>query len=177
MPSPTPGLTLSNFMVGDPQWIGILQRPQYAHSPDNQFIARYTYAVVPVGQTLDLNSIHNIAKFPLQNGMGGSDGFFRNQGVMTSELNLAAFLSDLNTNVWPSSTPSEYNFRFPILIFRIRGPAPRPRTKARPSTTRFSLLYYRYNGSTKNLARVTPLFGNPGVNAFKIHLMCIRKVR
>ena len=32
--------------------------------------------------------------------MRKGDGFLRNQGVGTWEINLAAFLTDLNTNLW-----------------------------------------------------------------------------
>ena len=50
------------YMVGDPQWIGILQRPELFHSPTNLFVSRYAYAVVPMGQGLDLNAMGNYAK-------------------------------------------------------------------------------------------------------------------
>ena len=61
MPVP-PRLIVSNFFVGDPEWIGSLERPEFAHSADNKFVNRYAYIAVPVGQTLDVNTIHNYAK-------------------------------------------------------------------------------------------------------------------
>src|ERR1035441_3542401 len=85
---PPPPNILSNVFIGDPQWIGGLQRPEFAHSASNQFTHRYAYLVVPAGQSLDLNCIHNQAgnrgKFNPQ----GTD-FRRNQGVGTFEINLA----------------------------------------------------------------------------------------
>ena len=46
-------------MVGDPEWIGVLQRPDQPYGPNNPFVARYAFIAVPVGNTLDLNAIHN----------------------------------------------------------------------------------------------------------------------
>jgi hypothetical protein len=83
--------------VGDPEWIGVLEHPLFPHSRTNRFIGRYAYIVLPIGKSLDINFIHNQAK-RLQSYR--DIGFFRNQGVGPWELNLAAFLVDLNTNVW-----------------------------------------------------------------------------
>ena len=106
---------LSNFFIGDPEWIGVLQRPEFRHSADNLFIYRYAYLVVPAGQTLDINCIHNDGK-TLTPTTPGRTAFLRNQGVLTAEINLAAFLADLNTNLWPSASPSEFGFA-PYSIF------------------------------------------------------------
>lgn len=100
----TNGILVPNysFAVGDPQWIGILQKPGVPHGPDNRFVSRRAYIVVPTGKTLDINYLYNQAKRvgPL------ADGFFRNEGVGTWEINLAAFLVDLNTNLWPYPNPN-----------------------------------------------------------------------
>src|ERR1039458_7694524 len=101
------GAQVTSSLVGDPQWIGGLQRPEFAHSASNQFTHRYAYLVVPAGQTLDVNTIHNYAKWnlappPASIKAPWPDGFLRNQGVLTAEINLAAFLADLNTNYWPT---------------------------------------------------------------------------
>ena len=90
-----------NFVVGDPEWIGGLQHPEFAHAADNGFVYRYAYLVVPAGQTLDLNYIHNQALRPAKTKLdpNGPD-FLRNQGVGTFEINLAGFLHDLNTNLY-----------------------------------------------------------------------------
>src|ERR1039458_5405471 len=77
-----------SFLTGDPQWIGGLQRPEFAHSASNQFTHRYAYLVVPASQTLDINTVHNYAKKSLVPGRAGipwPDGFFRNQGVLRPE--------------------------------------------------------------------------------------------
>lgn len=84
----------TDYLVGDPEWIGVLDRANLSHGPDNPFLARYAFLVQPIGNSLDLNHVHNNVKALPQN------GFFRNQGVGTWELNLAAFLRDLNTNYW-----------------------------------------------------------------------------
>ncbi len=91
-------LGITNFHVGDPEWIGVLRLPSQPHSGSNQFVGRFAYLILPAGKTLDLNFIHNQAK----RGIPNSDGFHRNQGVGSWEINLAAFLRDLNTNAWSS---------------------------------------------------------------------------
>ena len=47
--------------MGDPQWIGVLERPDAPHGPNNKFLARYAFIAVPADGTLDLNAIHNQA--------------------------------------------------------------------------------------------------------------------
>ena len=99
----TPGNTLSNFVIGDPQWIGGLEYPDRPHGPDNKFLFRYAYLAVPVSKTLDVNYIHNQA-YTANSGSSAFDqygkAYNRNEGVGTWEINLAAFLYDLNTNVY-----------------------------------------------------------------------------
>ena len=53
------GNAVTTFQVGDPEWIGVLQRPDQPYGPNNPFVARYAFIAVPVGNTLDLNAIHN----------------------------------------------------------------------------------------------------------------------
>ena len=90
---------LTNFMVGDPQWIGVLERPDAPHGPNNKFLARYAFVAVPADGALDINFIHN----QRNNHRAPNDGYFRNQGIGSWEINLAAFLADLNTNQWGQS--------------------------------------------------------------------------
>ena len=101
------GNAVTNFQVGDPEWIGILERPDAPYGPNNRFIARYAFIAVPVGNTLDLNAIHNQAlTTDIRSRSIASRGtmvIFRNQGVGSWEINLAAFLADLNTNEWGQS--------------------------------------------------------------------------
>ena len=46
-------------MVGDPEWIGVLQRPDQPYGPNNPFVARFAFIAVPIGNALDLNTIHD----------------------------------------------------------------------------------------------------------------------
>src|SRR6185437_7818743 len=125
-----PTQTIDSF-VGDPEWIGILARPDLPHSPTNRFIGRYAFVVVPAGKTLDINYIHNNSqqgRRPL-----GKPRYFRNQGVGPWEINLAAFLRELNTNTWnalsyrfdPVSSPTVGGYAFgnalSILTNRYQG--------------------------------------------------------
>src|SRR6478609_6825262 len=82
-------LFLTNYVMGDPQWIGGMDRPNLPHGPENPFLYRYAFIAVPIGKTLDVNYAHNNIKGLPQG------GFFRNQGVGSWELNLAGFLRDL----------------------------------------------------------------------------------
>jgi hypothetical protein len=94
----------TNTEVGDPEWVGILEHPDQPHGPNNKFIARYAFIAQPIGNSLDLNAIHNQT---LNTGLGiANDGYFRNEGVGSWELNLAAFLADLNTNQWLPVDPA-----------------------------------------------------------------------
>jgi len=93
--------------TGDPEWVGVLEHPDAPHGPNNHFISRYAFAAVPIGNTLDLNYIHNQALNTLLK--AGNDGFMRNQGVGSWEINLAAFLADLNSNVWAGPFPLPNN--------------------------------------------------------------------
>jgi len=104
----------TTFNVGDPEWVGILEHPDQPHGPNNHFIARYAFMAAPVGNTLDVNYIHNQAQNPT---LSSQDGYMRNQGVGSWEINLAAFLADLNTNEWgatsfPNNTYYSYNKPF-----------------------------------------------------------------
>ena len=90
--------------VGDPQWIGILEDPNQPHGPSNQFVGRYAFLVMPAGKSLDINNIHNQNKLYYNGGnrspfLENQDGYMRNHGVGSWEINLAAFLATLNTNV------------------------------------------------------------------------------
>ncbi len=77
--------------AGDPHWIGVLEDPAQPHGPENRFIGRYAYMIVPASKTLDLNHIHNWAK----NTEG--EGFLRLGGWTTHELNLAGTLGALRS--------------------------------------------------------------------------------
>ena len=82
---------VTNFVIGDPQWIGMPFRPNEPYSSSNRFVGRYAYIIIPVGRASNIDFIHNTAAAGL---------FSRNQGHGSWELNLAALLTDLNTNFW-----------------------------------------------------------------------------
>ncbi len=100
--NPVNGIT--NFLMGDPQWIGVLERPDAPHGPNNKFVARYAFIAVPADNALDLNYIHNQSLHGSTstsvNPPTAGDVYFRNQGIGSWEINLAALLADLNTNEW-----------------------------------------------------------------------------
>ncbi len=155
------GNTWSNYYVGDPEWIGVLERPGYPHSSSNRFVSRYAYIVVPEGKTLDLNAIHNYAKMQDRRSMalGNGDGFFRNQGVGPWEINLAAFLVDLNTNFW-DPLGSRYNYSTNLAF--------NPMNRGAAFDDALSLLRYRYGADMQqNLGSVQRLFGDRGAYAFQ----------
>ena len=77
--------------------------------------SRYAFIAVPADGSLDLNYIHN--QVLNENNASASvnlytsgDGYFRNQGVGSWEINLAAFLADLNTNEWDADPAAPFNY-------------------------------------------------------------------
>jgi hypothetical protein len=160
MPAINPGNTVSNVMVGDPEWIGVLERPDAPYGPNNKFIARYAFIALPIGNTLDLNYIHNDATRPDSTMTPGHDGFLRNQGVGSWEINLAAFLTDLNTNQWdPLANLYTYATWNGTLYNNGAG-----------FEDALSLLKYRYNGTYNNLDWVQNLYSPLGQSAFQNNL-------
>jgi hypothetical protein len=143
------GATLSE--VGDPEWVGVLERPDVPHGPNNKFVSRYAFIAVPADGSLDLNAIHNQV---FNQSLSLADGYFRNQGVGSWEINLAAFLTDLNTNQWDPPT--------------VENPANNPYTYLRPGFANTgagfedarALLTYRYNNNYNLLPFATALFPN-----------------
>ena len=131
------GSGLKASQVGDPQWIGILEQPNFPHSRTNRFIGRYAYLICPAGRTLDLNYIHNHVK-PAPDMK--DNGFMRNQGFGSWEINLAAFLAELNTNVWNS--PGDAYFY---------TPDPNDLSRGASFVDARELLRYRYDDSQLNL--------------------------
>jgi hypothetical protein len=148
------GLIVTN--IGDPEWIGVLQHPDQPYGPNNPFVARYAFVAVPIGNALDLNAIHNQAL--TRTLTNSSDGFFRNEGVGSWEINLAAFLADLNTNQWDPPTientaNNPYNYR--------EWQTPNFPNTGAGFEDALSLLSYRYGGAYNNLASVDTLYDVP----------------
>lgn len=149
-----------NF-VGDPEWIGVLERPDLPHSETNRFIGRFAYLALPAGKTLDLNFIHNQVE-PSSDDVidkatpGTKNGFTRNQGIGSWEINLAAFLRELNTNNYAWHQRS-YAYR--------TAPNQLPRGEAFDDAR--SLLAFRYLGDRRKLPNAMATLGpgnfeNPG---------------
>lgn len=148
-------IVLSNFFVGDPEWIGLLERPDRPHSASNQFVGRFAVAVVPSGKTLDINTVHNQAKLP---GVT-QEGFVRNMGFGPWEMNLASAFVDLNTNYWnPLAAPYFYNNDYSGASVPSTGIA---------FQDALSLTLYRYNGGWNRLRSVDTLFGGIGATSFR----------
>ena len=140
---------VTNVYTGDPEWVGVLNRPDFRHSSSNFFVSRYCFIALPIGNSLDINYIHNQAKQINPT----SDGYLRNQGVGSWEINLAAFLNALNTNYWGSQyayVPGDNNVSS-------MGPA---------FVDAASIVQYRYNKSYTNLANFASIFGASAGNLF-----------
>ncbi len=166
------GLGTANFQVGDPEWIGVLERPDAPYGPNNKFIARYAFIAVPVGNTLDLNAIHNQAQqgLPRLSGTsvnpsqssGYNDVFNRNQGVGSWEINLAAFLADLNTNQWGQVIGTLANGNNIFYYYQYGSISP-VNNQGHAFDDARALLAYRY---TNNLNSLKFIGGTPAGNAF-----------
>ena len=89
MPAILPGLTLSNSLAGDPEWVGVLEHPDAPHSANNLFLSRWAFIALPVGNALDLNYIHNQAL---------------NNGAVSSAAPIISFairVSARGKSIWP----------------------------------------------------------------------------
>lgn len=150
--------------VGDPEWIGVLEHPDSPHGPNNRFIARYCFVAIPAN-SLDLNHIHNQAlDVGIANGTTavnqntpGTDSFSRDQGVGTWEMNLAAFLADLNTNRWDPTILNPNN--------SLAEPYLYPEGLAGRSVAfddARALVAWRYNNHYEWLPSVNQMAANPG---------------
>jgi len=148
----------TNFnAIGDPEWVGVLKRPDTQYGPDNEFISRWAYIALPAGSTLDLNAIHNQALvkqrlYPTSPMDPNQDAFFRNQGVGTWEINLAAFLADLNTNEWDNNSSGG------IYQYRQSNPVFFPNIGSAFGDA-FALLTNRYRGNYNSQLPADAIFG------------------
>jgi hypothetical protein len=161
------GLGTTNLQVGDPEWIGILQRPDQPYGPNNPFVARYAFIALPVGNTLDLNAIHNQV-FDENNNANPTtvnppptvDGYFRNQGIGSWEINLAAFLADLNTNLWLPTLPPDNRYYWYQYLTNVNQGIAFDDARA--------LLAWRYANNYRSLNTVQYLYyGSAGQAAFQ----------
>ncbi|MCL5096401.1 MAG: hypothetical protein M1608_02485, partial [Candidatus Omnitrophica bacterium] len=152
------GQFLSNYFVGDPEWIGVLDKPGLPHSATNRFVGRYAWMALPAGKSLDLNYIFNQVKALKNNWGTNALAFMRNQGIGSWELNLAAFFRDLNTNEWP---PATYQYSID----------PAVASKGMAFEDARDLLLYRYANRYNNLRSITTMFGSAGANAIRRDLV------
>jgi hypothetical protein len=84
--------------IGDPHWIGVLEDSNRPHGPDNRFVARYAYLVVPTDQQLDINRVHNKDKSIFDERYKVySEGYQRLQGNACWEMNLAGALAMIDS--------------------------------------------------------------------------------
>ncbi len=141
------------YLTGDPEWIGVLERPEYRHSRTNRFIGRYAFIVLPEGKSLDINYIHNQTKHTHTNFLNSRwDGYMRNQGVGPWEMNLAAFFTDLNTNQWPSNwPPSQANYFYNTNLGASSGGA--------GFSNALNVVSYRQANNVNNLSNLLTLYG------------------
>ena len=164
------GLGTTNLEVGDPEWIGVLEHPDAPHGPNNRFIARYCFIAVPA-DSLDLNSIHNqVIDTPASAPSPGSslavyfntqDAYFRDQGVGTWEMNLAAFLADVNADRWGQviGTPANGNNTY---YFYDYNPTPPPHySEGLAFSDAQALIAWRYANNYYSLDTPDNIFGNP----------------
>jgi hypothetical protein len=109
------------YFNGEPEWIGVLRDPLNRHSATNVFTGRFAYMVLPIGKTLDFNYIHNWAKGNYSDSVGSltnnagngsqeSDGFARDQGVASYELNLAALLDIVSPDAYEFGFQNDANY-------------------------------------------------------------------
>ncbi len=123
--------------TGDPEWIGVLQHPDQPHSADQPFHRPLRFHR-PAGGKFTGHKLHpqsgDQQERQFRHQQRVADDYLRNQGVGSWEINLAAFLADLNTNMWGMCVRSGLN------SLRFRGLLPihepvRP-NMASPLTTR-----------------------------------------
>lgn len=179
------GNIVTNWRVGDPQWVGVLRNPRQSHGPNNPYIARQAFMVLPAGRSLDVNWVHNDAR-NFNNPALGESWYSRNEGVGGYEINLAAFLADVNTNAWnnpnapynatrytlspdlnypptfPPALPSRgtsFDDAWDVLSFRISG-----------SKANMNNLYQVFNAQTlPQQARVDAVFMNDGIDTYALN--------
>ena len=160
-PVPAPsGQFATDYFIGDPEWIGQLENPAFAHSPSNRFIGRYAYMILPTGRSLDINHIHNQAREPMNprldnpTGRGNQYLYMRNQGVGSWELNMAGFLRQLNPIQW------RYYYDWIFRPINARG-LDLPRAEYWAFSDSRDIMMHRYYGSRRNLAGMIPALGLP----------------
>jgi hypothetical protein len=182
LPGQLPILGPNAIMNGEPEFIGVLRNPLLHHSSVNPFIGRYAYLVLPIGKTLDLNYIHNFLKSTYGNvgnpnlnntSVPGSenDGFARDQGIGSWELNLAGLLDAVSPWAYESNN-SVYGTvyqQYPQNVYRYLPPSPSEYDMVRNIGNAFddaeAILHYRYAPPSYYPGGLTSLFSDFPTNA------------
>ena len=159
-PGQQPTFVNPAVLNGEPEFIGILRNPLQHHSSVNPFIGRYAYMVLPIGKELDLNYIHNFLKATYanvgknnvltNNSVPGSenDGFARDQGIGSWELNLAGLLDNLSPWAYESDIAGYYGYLTASNGYRYLPPIPslydNLQNNGNPFDDAEAILHYRY---------------------------------
>jgi hypothetical protein len=150
-----------HWFVGDPEWIGVLEKPNLPHSANNRFIGRYAYIILPVGKTLDVNFIHNQSQSNFLAGLPNPGRFYRDQGFGTYEINLAAFLAALNTNsAWADPRDPNPGYRYSTNGF----------SAGTAFADALDFVQYRYRGGYTNEDTVASIFGQNALTFINDHI-------
>jgi hypothetical protein len=157
----------NQVLNGEPEFIGLLKNPLLHHSGSNTFTARYAYLVLPIGKTLDINYIGNFlknavmnfsAQQPANTPAGLPDGFARDQGIGSWELNLAAVLDAISPWAYENigNPPYANTVNRPYTYY-----PPLPDGNANSGYAfddAQSILHYRYEPATYNLGGLNAAF-------------------
>ena len=159
----TPGVYQTSIQVGDPEWVGFLEHPDQRHSASNFFLSRGAFIAIPIGDALDVNYIHNQSRLsaPIMTA-NPPEAFYRNQGVTPAEINLAAFLAMVNTNVWgPQTNAGGGNYFYA--------------TNASQTSTgtafndAAAIMQYRNSGKYNSLNSFVNLYGATAVSSYLVN--------
>ena len=161
VPVVTNGIVVgTNSLVGDPEWIGVLERPDQRHSPSNQFVGRFAYIILPTGKSLDANFIHNGSKTRGFSPPTMFERYLRNQGVGSWEINLAAFFETLMPAMYTPFYGAERYFYRPFDL--------NSASDGSSFQDALSVLTFRFgNLARPNIWSVSDLYGPRGANAFR----------
>jgi hypothetical protein len=146
-----------SVQVGDPEWVGFLEHPDQRHSASNFFLSRGAFIAIPISEALDVNYIHNQARLsaPIMKA-NAPEAYYRNQGVSTAEINLAAFLAMVNINVWGPQTNAGGGFY-------AYATDPNGTSTGTAFGDAAAIMQYRNSGNYNSLSSFQGLFGPPGV--------------
>jgi len=164
----------NQVLTGEPEYTGLLRNPLLHHSASNTFLARYAYLVLPVGKTLDINYIGNFLKSTYMNGFsaqqpantptGLPDGFARDQGIGSWELNLAAVLDAISPWAYESNN-SGGPFGYRYNPYTYWPPAARGNPNyGNAFDDAQAILHYRYEPASYLLPGLQNAFPNNYVN-------------